>query len=724
MATVSHSPSDGLAILRGLLATVRRAARRWVWIEALAWVGLCGGAVFWALLAFDWAVEPPPAVRGILLVAALAGLAWLLWSKLAVRLATPLDDGQLAMIVERGHPAFRDSLATAIDLGPRPHPECDPVLLGRTIDEAAAVAPQVDVARLFRGGSIRALALAGVAATATIAGLAVARPAVADVFVRRVLLLRDDPWPRRTQLTVEGFTDGVLKVARGADVDIVVRADATRAVPRVVDLRTRGAGRWQTERMGMRGGVADGTQAFGHMLRGVTENLDLEIRGGDARIRGLAIRVLDAPAVADLRITYTLPEYLGGGRREAPPARLVQVPSGSRLEIAATSTKPLRTARIVATSTAGERQVAALEASAGNAPASTVAGDAGVIDEDLAVAITLEDTDGLGNREPIGFLVTAVPDAAPTLALRLRGISTAVTPRARLPVVGAISDDHGLVAGAVVVERVAAPDAPAAAAPPPGAATELPIARVGGGASLVDITAENAETVALEPLGLSTGGRIAVVVRATDGCGLPPGPNTATSDVWTLAVVSADELMAMLEAREILLRRRFESVVADLAQARDRVAAEPAAAAPGDDEEGFAVGRLGESAARAAGETGEIAAAFRDIRLELDNNALLTPELESRLVARIADPLAAVAATDLPALAAACRERDAAPAAIVERADAVLARLRAILDTMIELESYNEVLELLRGVIKTQEEIRAETLEWQKRRAREALERP
>jgi hypothetical protein len=40
------------------------------------------------------------------------------------------------------------------------------------------------------------------------------------------------------------------------------------------------------------------------------------------------------------------------------------------------------------------------------------------------------------------------------------------------------------------------------------------------------------------------------------------------------------------------------------------------------------------------------------------------------------------------------------------------------------LESYNEVLELLRGVIRTQEEIRAETLERQKRRAREALERP
>jgi precorrin-3B methylase len=60
----------------------------------------------------------------------------------------------------------------------------------------------------------------------------------------------------------------------------------------------------------------------------------------------------------------------------------------------------------------------------------------------------------------------------------------------------------------------------------------------------------------------------------------------------------------------------------------------------------------------------------------------------------------------------------------VARADAVLARMRAVLDKMMELESYNEVIELLRGVIRTQEEIRTETLKRQRQRAKEALERP
>jgi hypothetical protein len=60
----------------------------------------------------------------------------------------------------------------------------------------------------------------------------------------------------------------------------------------------------------------------------------------------------------------------------------------------------------------------------------------------------------------------------------------------------------------------------------------------------------------------------------------------------------------------------------------------------------------------------------------------------------------------------------------VRATDAVLARMRAVLDRMMELESFNEVVDLLRGLIRTQEEIRAETLRRQKQRAREALEQP
>jgi hypothetical protein len=176
----------------------------------------------------------------------------------------------------------------------------------------------------------------------------------------------------------------------------------------------------------------------------------------------------------------------------------------------------------------------------------------------------------------------------------------------------------------------------------------------------------------------------------------------------------------MLEAREVLLRRRFEAAIEDLTLAR-RGLDEPSVA--GD--ERLATRRLGEATARCGGETGEIATAFRGIRGELANNGLLTPELETRLVGQIAAPLVAVVEGPLAALAEGCRGAAAGelePADLAARADAALAALRAVLARMLELESFTEVVERLRGVIETQERIRRDTLERQRQRARELLE--
>ncbi|MEX0688762.1 MAG: hypothetical protein WD072_08850, partial [Pirellulales bacterium] len=141
----------------------------------------------------------------------------------------------------------------------------------------------------------------------------------------------------------------------------------------------------------------------------------------------------------------------------------------------------------------------------------------------------------------------------------------------------------------------------------------------------------------------------------------------------------------------------------------------------------IAVGRLEEATARAVGEVGEIATAFGGIRNELDLNSLLTSELETRLVVHVADPLAGLAADGLRGLAPACRAfrgGEVAVGEVASRADDAIAALRGVLARMLELESFNEVVEKLRDVIRTQEQIRADTLERQRQRAREALESP
>jgi hypothetical protein len=725
-----------VAALRVLLATLRRQTRGWIWVESLAWLCLAAVAFFWASLVIDWCVEPPRWARAVLLAAAAAGLAAIAYRKLVGRLATDLGDTSLAVVVERAHPSFRDSLSTAIELADQPAADVNPELLARTAAEATAHIGQVRPERIFRRRQLAMLAFAAVAAMASIAGLALARPAVAGLWVRRLPLLGDEPWPRQVQLAIDDFPGGVRKVARGSDVDVIVHARAADRVPEVVDLRWRAAqggglgqrpagglrGNWHVDRMGSRGGASADGQAFGHVLKAVNDSLDLEVRGGDARLRNLRIEVLDPPALEKLLITSTPPAYLGSGPRESPPARIVQIPRGSSVEIGCTCTKPLTAATMVAVAgggSAAEEVLAtfsAADAVAGGGPppaaGRTIVGRIAALDADRTIVVRFTDTDGLTNREPVTFTLSALPDEPPQVAMRLRGISTAVTPRARVPLVGTISDDHGL-GGAAVRLRVAG-----------GGETVLPVARVRVGDPVVELPAEGAEVVQLEPLGLAVGRKLELTVTATDTCTLGGEPNSGTSDAWSLDVVAPEALVAMLEAREIILRRRYESCVADLAQARDGFAAPIRdGAADGGDDPTDAAARLGDATARAAGETAELSEAFRGIRLEFDNNQLITPELEARLMTQIAEPLAAIAKQDLPALATACRAGTGRQD-LVRRADEVLARMRAVLDKMMELESFNEVVELLRGMIRTQEQIRAETLEQQKRRAREALERP
>ena len=727
-----------------MLATLRRQTRGWVWLESLAWLVLAAVGFFWVSLALDWCVEPPRWARGVLLAAAAVGLAILLYRKLLGRLSADLGDVSLAVVVERSHPSFRDSLSTTIELADQSEVDVNPTLLARTAAEAAAHLGQVRPERIFRRRRLAMLAFAAVIAAASIAGLAFAKPAVAGLWVRRLPLLGDEPWPRQVRLAVENFPGGVRKVARGSDVDVIVHAQANDRLPEVVDLRWRTAqtggpggrtasglpGTWRIDRMGARGGATTDGQAFGHVVKAVNDSLDLEIRGGDARLRDLRLEVLDPPALEKLLITSTPPAYLGSGGRESPPARVVQIPRGSAVEIACTATKPLSAATMVAVAgggSAAEVVLATLPATdmtdttdtseaggaggAASAAGRTIVGHIASLDADRTVVVRFTDTDGLVNREPVTFTLSALPDEPPQVAMRLRGISTAVTPRARLPLVGTISDDHGL-GGASVRLKVAG-----------GAETSLPVLRVREGDAVVELPAEAAEVVPLEPLGLAIGRKLELAVTATDTCTLASEPNAGTSDTWSLDVVAPEVLVAMLEAREIILRRRYESCVADLTQARDGFAApERPAEGDADGDRGDDAARLGDATARAAGETAELAEAFRGIRLEFDNNQLITPELEARLIAQIADPLSALAKQDLPALAVACRA-GTARRELVRRADEVLARMRAVLDKMMELESFNEVVELLRGMIRTQEQIRAETLEQQKRRAREALER-
>ncbi len=714
---------------RRLFHRLRRRTRFWIGIEAAGLALLAVAVFFWASLAVDWWLEPPVAARAAAVAAIAAVIAWILVVKLFGRLRVPLADRDLAMLVERHHAEFADSLSTAID---RPDAPTDPDLLARTIRSAIERLPVIRIGRLFRSAALSLLLAGGLAAVASVAAMAAAAPATTGLWARRVLLLQEDRWPRETSLEAIGFRDGVRVAARGADVEVLARA--TGRIPQVVDLRIRSEDSSRSERMGSRGGLTDEGQVFGHVIEGLREDVRLVIRGGDARLDGLLLRVLDPPAASGIEIGYALPDYLGGGRRTVPASAVVQVPRGSAVAVTCGSTKPLKKALISTRSasqpsladgeTGASETLAAFDGAGSHGPASaaasSISGTIPRLDEDRLVTVSLTDTDGLSNLRPIAFRLAAVPDQPPQLALRMLGISNAVTPKARIPIVGTIADDHALGSAAAVVRRLGRKSGPAAVAEKGSAAPPLewtfPVERLTAGSPRLDLPEADPHTVPLEAVGV--GDLLVVTVTASDTCTLDGAPQVAVSDAWNLEVVTVDALVAMLEARELMLRRRFENVFEEMNAARGQLAAADGAAA---------AARMGEAAARAAGETGEIAEAFLLIRREFANNGLLTPELDTRLFSQIAAPLGEIAASDLPRLQASCRqtvEGATTRSALLAQTDAVLERMRGVLDKMMQLETFNEVVELLRSAIRTQEAIREETLKRQKERARQLLERP
>jgi hypothetical protein len=236
-----------------------------------------------------------------------------------------------------------------------------------------------------------------------------------------------------------------------------------------------------------------------------------------------------------------------------------------------------------------------------------------------------------------------------------------------------------------------------------------------------------------------------------------------------LEVVTPDELLIRLDRRELAERRRFEHILDELTQMRDSLirlqgelegrdaGADPAdrlrsdessgsAEPPGDDvaaaggqsedADGRALDlrmlRVQQAQRQSQKSTAEVlgvSAAFLSIRDELTLNRIDAEDRKSRLKEKIADPLKQIGQSLFPELD---RRLAGAEAAIstkqgeVEAADAAIAQtnevlvaLQQVLESMLDIESYNELIEIVRSMIEDQQRLKDET---SRLRAREALD--
>lgn len=752
--------------VRAMLGRLRARIRTYVWVQGLAASLVACGLAFWAALLIDWTFEPPAPLRVLLLIGgALAVLGvsyWYLWRRAFV----PLSDVSMALLLERRFRQFDDSLLTAVELSQRREQLADLAreMLAHTYGEAAARSSAVRLGDVFDPRPLGRAIIAAIALAVSIAAFALAVPDLFQFFVNeRVVHLSEAPWPRNTRLEIEGFKNREAVVALGNDLEIVVKADANMEVPSWVQIRYRTEdGRRGRPTMIQEGEAVPGRdpfQIYKYKIASIISPYQFDVVGGDARLRDYRIRVVENPTLSEMTIHCTYPEYTARAPRDLPVTGAMQLPRGSQIKVLAKSNKPLVKVQVETASGQDSllRETIDIALPGGRGGRQEFEFNLARLDTDATIAFTLFDTDGIRTRQPIRLAITATPDEPPQLSTRLHGIGSAITPQARLPLAGEIVDDYGIHKAWF---EFAVDDKPP---------QEVPFSVAPGGRDKLSVD----EVFEVGPLEVKPGQKLLIGSKAADNHSLPddPKPHVGQGERFLLDVVTPEQLRAILEARELNLRQRFESILQEVTDTRDgltrlefeapqsqapaekpaasKTATDAAAPTPGGnkDEEGadsevnspermlarrvLRVQSAMQASQKNAQETLGVAAAFDAIREELVNNRVDTEELKIRLKDQIADPLHKIGNEmfpefdrrltvlqdklgDLPA-------GKAARQGAFDQADRILVEMQKVRDKMLELETFNEAVEILRGIVAAQEKVNEETKRLRTEKAKRLL---
>ncbi|HEX6963471.1 MAG TPA: hypothetical protein VF175_16510 [Lacipirellula sp.] len=761
------------------VSRLRLLVRLYSLAEGLAAIIIVLGVAFWAGLAVDWLLEPKPAIRVAMWAAAIAAAAYVAWRYIGRRIFAPLPSDSLALLVERRHPQLDEGLVTTVQVGISyanspdqvRQDEADPrwrawsglsghefnrTLIDATGRRAASAMDEVRLSRVFNMQPLTRKASAALLLLISITAFAALQRDAFGFWVDR-MQLSEQLWPRRVHLTVDGFeqreASPVVNVARDDDYELNVFASIIdgHSAPEEVEVR------WRRTSDGGRGGGPmlkigeavtgrDEAQQYQYTFK-VSSDLEFDVIGGDDRVRNLRLHAVERPAITRVWLEVEYPAYMRREPRSIPISGRAELPEGARAVCRIEANKPLKSVEVRDSS---EQVDLAAKVAAEDPHLFSFAIDTATMDR--AFLITMHDADGVQNRDPFRLPLSVLPDEPPELSVQLRGIGSAITPQATLPLAGKVEDDYGVEEIWFEYQIDESSAERRSLLVQPEGLPEMPMTEH------FDLAEADPET-RRPRVAVKAGQKLSLAVKARDAYDLAEEPHIGGSQRFRLDVVTPSELRALLEKRELGLRQRFEAIyerMLSVPELLDRIDLD--AAGGGTQDNGGAsnapevadshaaasssrtrerdrsrIGGAEQTVTQLSFETSGVAEGFDDIVAELINNRVDTEELKERLEQGISEPLKEVSGELLPQLEARlielARAHDAdlsaaGPqlAAAKSAAAAAAEAMKTILDRMLELESYNELVELLRTIVTDQQQLRERTQAEQRERLRGLLE--
>ena len=789
-----------------VLTRLRGRIRRYVFWEGMATVFVVLSLFFWASLAIDYGfsvifkVEVERPLRIAMAVAAVGLALAALITRVVARMLRDFHFEALALVLERRFPQLNDRLITSVQLAkPSAHyPELTADMLHRTVDEVGAMATALPLREVFDFRPLKTVVAAVVLLIASIAGFAMLFPGAFSTWYHRNVVFADEYWPRASELElvvlanpgerVRQFRDGVYKHPRGADLTLLASVPEGKKIPERVRLNYR-----YQERGGGDAGYFSklGESQFRITVKGLQHSSDLTITGGDYyNRRPYVVEVVDEPAVDRIVLDCLYPAYTRMNEVNADATEFVRtpvsvqatrqaLPVGTDLIFRAEGNKELAAARIqTATFTldindegatvmihspteapdqtfpvapevaqtlldADGRRIAVPMIITGEPTPELLTAEGNIrwplpLPLESSLLIELTDRDEVVSQQPERLTLSGIVDEAPVVETRPKGVRNAITRQAMIPMEGKITDDYGIAETRFEYKIGEEPDF-----------RQHPFQA----SANLDREFDVNETFDVLKLDLSVGQTLTLSVVATDGDNLN-GPHERRSEATVFQIVSPEELLSLISARELNLRNRFEQILqevqarrTDLSAHRAKLlAAEPLRTATPPPESAAEIRQqlreldisVETVAQRSlldirknANETASIEEAFADIHAELINNRITAQRMLERIDDGILKPLNVLNTIhynnvdESLGLFKLALDRGQSPFetldACIAELDATIAQIEKILAAMLKLATINEARELLRAILEKQEELKEETEKQRKRKLIEGL---
>ena len=558
------------------LRKLRSQLLGWTAVRGLArWLTLILGILLVDMIidrmfSMDWAQ------RVILLVGMIAAaVGFFFWRVIRPLFMLPTDRA-LIYEIESKHPQLGESLLTATQLST--FESADPAsasptgisndLVDASIEQGFSDAAELDFGSVLNDGKRQSYLIRAALAALLLVGLGVGvlTTSFLGTWFNRNILLGDAQWPRQTYLQIAGVDDGRLQIPRGADHRQTVNITEDSSVFDVlVSLEIENGNSRMIQPMKSTGRSNGREHVF--VFHNVSAPFRFRASGGDDVTPWVDVELVEPPALIDLQLTATLPEYTA-----AEPQLLVgsgphSILVGSGLEVAIETNKQLSSAvlnhdlgQVVLQpiEESGKKfgvsllpeQTPATKSNSAEATESTSESDSTLRGGEYQFVLT--DTSGLDNVRKSKFGITIKQDKPPAVRANLLGISGLVVPNAILPTSFEAVDEYGLRA-LQFSSQWRTPDMTDADSPVSRnigfTSNQLPQS-----APLVRKMNE-VEVLDLQPLGLTPGSSLRFVVEAQDF--QPSGEGIGRSSELLLRIVSPEELRADLLRREVEQRKAF-----------------------------------------------------------------------------------------------------------------------------------------------------------------------